>query len=310
MSPRRGGFTLIELMVVVTIIGVLISLMFPIYSTAVRTVQEANCQANLAQLARVMGAYCQANNGYFPFAGYKDTSGGYTASPSASDWLFVADSQPKLDPSYRTTIVANRAGEMQEGLLVKNKLIGKMESFYCPTDMDLGLVRGPASKSINPDGSRNLSSYLNYNIFGTSEVRPATSYVVNNAITYGEVMISSVRSVRKFSDFGPSTFLFIEESSGDTEHGEKVSKFNRAYMSCVSSSIYYDPGPRALTTRHRGGGYVACMDGHVEWMLPENPDDTTDPNTFEASRTYAVTQTSAQGKGAAWYYATGTRWGP
>ncbi|MCX5685693.1 MAG: prepilin-type N-terminal cleavage/methylation domain-containing protein [Planctomycetota bacterium] len=307
MSPRRGGFTLIELMVVVTIIGILIGLMFPIYSTAVRTVQEATCQDNLAQLAKVITAYCEANNGFFPFAGYKGTDGTYTTNPSAADWLYIGDTPNKTDLSSRTTIISGRAGEMQEGLLVKNKLIGKLESFYCPTDWDQGLVRGPASQSITPSGDRNLSGILNYAIFGTKEVRPATSYVINSAISFGE---STPRRIHKLSDFGPSTFLFIEESSGDTEHGEKTSKCNRAFMSCIVGTA--DPGPRALTTRHRGGGYVACMDSHVEWLLPEPADPAVpDPNTFEATRTFTRDRTAAQTRDPTqWYFTTGTRWGP
>jgi prepilin-type N-terminal cleavage/methylation domain-containing protein len=303
MSPRRGGFTLIELMVVVTIIGVLISLMFPIYSTAMRSVQEANCQGNIAQLAKVMQAYCLANNGYFPYVGFKDTSGNFAINPSASDWLYTSTVANSRDLTSRvaviTTVAGSRAGDMQEGAFVKNKLIGKLESFYCPTDWDLGLVRGPASASLNPNGTRNFSSYLNYTIYGTIEVRPATSYVVNSAITFGE---TTPRRVRKISDFGPSTFLFIEESSSDTEHGEKTSACNRAFMHC-------DDTTRALTSRHRGGGYIACMDGHVEWMPPDAPSDNPlDPNAFEASRTFALNRANAQNK--AWYNTTGSRWGP
>lgn len=301
MSPKRGGFTLIELLVVVTIIGILIGLMFPIYTTAIRSVQEATCQDNISQLAKVISAYCQANDGYFPF--------GTTSSaiqPSVSSWLYVAPTENAVNLVSNVTVTAGRAGDMQEGLLLKNKLVGKLEAFYCPTDMDLGLVRGPASVGMNPDGTLNLpSTCLNYYTYPVNTTRrPATSYVINSCIAYGNERLASdnSRHIRKFADFPAATFLFIEESSGDTEHGEKPSTCRQAYMGA-------DETNRALTSRHRGGGYVACMDGHVEWMQHENPDDSADPSTFVASRTYVTTEMSRQGK-SKWYYVTGTRWGP
>jgi prepilin-type N-terminal cleavage/methylation domain-containing protein len=300
VSLKRGGFTLIELMVVVTIIGILIGLMFPIYGTAIRSAQETNCQGNIGQLAKVVSAYCQANDGYFPFAINKPNN----IKPSASDWLFVGESESKIDLVSRPEDPSNRLSNMQQGLLLKNKLIGKLESFYCPTDMDLGLIRGRASTAVNEDGTLNVSGvYLNYSSTGAIGRRPATSYVINSCITYSdEPIVDNNRRVRKFSEFGAQTFLFIEESSGDTEHGEKISRFHRGYMGPTENE-------RALTARHRGGGYVACMDGHVEWMMHENPDDAADPSTFVASRNMVTTEMGKQNK-AKWYYVTGTRWGP
>ena len=301
MSPKRGGFTLIELLVVITIIGILIGLMFPIYTTAIRSVQEATCQDNISQLAKVISAYCQANDGYFPFAT------GSTVGSNVSDWLYVAQSVTNNLISNTTVSSQGRAGDMQEGLLLKNKLVGKLEAFYCPTDMDLGLVRG--TLGVREDGSPNLpSTVLNYYIYPVTTVRrPATSYVINSCIGYGNSTTTpfgdSKRHIRKFSDFPASTFLFIEESSGDTDHGEQPSTCRQAYMGAEDTN-------RALTARHRGGGYVACMDGHVEWMMHDaSPDNPNDPSTFVASRNYVTTEKSRQGK-TAWYYVTGTRWGP
>jgi len=307
VAPKRGGFTLIELMVVVTIIGILIGLMFPIYSIAIRSAQEAQCQGNLGQLAKVISAYCQANNGYFPFIGYPANS----IKPNSSDWLYVPDADDKLN---LMSIPTGPGGDMERGLLVKNKLIGKLESFYCPTDMDLGLIRGKASGATFKDGTpTNLGNYLHYTIDGTKPVvkRPATSYVINSCITYDNETVDGSRRARKFSEFGAWTFLFIEESSSDTEHDEMTSK-------CDNASIkpeWVRNETRALTSRHRWGGFVACMDGHVEWMPAGNPSpkndgyDVTDPANFTNTANVAYKAMNDQGK-SKWYYATGTRWGP
>jgi hypothetical protein len=182
-------------------------------------------------------------------------------------------------------------GDMERGALVKNKLVGKTDLFYCPVDVERGLIRGP-------NNSR-ATSCLRYNIYPTDIIRPATSYVINSSIAYGNQTFAGARKVRRFSEFNPSAFLFIEESSGDTTSGEPASNCNQAYISAN------DPN-RTLTARHRGGGYVACMDGHVEWMRNTNPDDPNDKTTFEYSRRWAT--------GTDWYQKSDTlesrRWNP
>jgi prepilin-type N-terminal cleavage/methylation domain-containing protein len=298
VTPNRGGFTLIELLVVITIIGILIGLMFPIYSTVIRSAQETQCQGNIGQLAKVVIDYCQANDGYFPT--YSGMVGSYQHPSDAGDWLFVADQNLK---PVLTSASSSTPGDMERGLLFKNKLIGKFNSFYCPTDVDLGLVRGPSSTAIDSDGNLKLSNYLHYRSDSTGLRYPATSYVINSSITYGNQSISGRRLVRKLSEFGAWCFMFIEESSNDTERGEEPSTFRTAYMGAGTNET-----DRAMTSRHHGGGYVACMDGHVEWMIHRNKDDPNDPGTFKASRDLVASEASRTGK--AWYYVNGTRWSP
>jgi prepilin-type N-terminal cleavage/methylation domain-containing protein len=278
VAKGHTGFTLIELLVVISIIGILIGLLFPVYGTVMRSAQEYTCQNNLAQLAKVMAAYCQQNDGYFPFIGYKTT-----VRPSGEDWLYVADTQEGKRPLWSKTTIP--VGDMERGALMKCKLVGKFDLFYCPTDLDQGLIRGPVSSTF-PSGSR-AKTCLRYTIMGPNILRPATSYVVNGSITFGDIAIGggTSRRVRRYSEFSPSAFLFIEESNGDTTVGELVSYCDKALMNPNDTT-------RKLTSRHRWGGYVACMDGRVEWFLsgnnPNNPNNLPDdPSTFEYTRKWA-----------------------
>ncbi|MBM4016940.1 MAG: type II secretion system protein [Planctomycetes bacterium] len=253
---RRRAFTLIELLVVITIIGILISLLFPVYGSIIHSVQEHQCQNNLNQLAKVMQAYCQQNDGCFPFVGY-----GSSIKPSAEDWLFVSRLGARPLTSTAGVVVDTYAalGDLQRGAFVRNKMVGKTDIFYCPTDLDQGLIRGP--------GNSRQHSCLRYRDPRTSAILPAATYVVNGSITYGDATIGTARRVRKVSEFSPSAFLFIEESSGDTNNGEPDSACNRAYMSP-------NDGTRRLTARHRGGGYIACMDASVIWMTTDEFEET------------------------------------
>ena len=67
-SPRRAGFTLVELLVVVGIIAVLAGLVLTARSRASDQARSAQCMNNLRQIGLAMTMYAQSNNQAFPFA--------------------------------------------------------------------------------------------------------------------------------------------------------------------------------------------------------------------------------------------------
>lgn len=56
ISARRG-FTLIEILVVIAIIGILAAILFPVFATAREKARSASCQSNLKQLGAAMTMY-------------------------------------------------------------------------------------------------------------------------------------------------------------------------------------------------------------------------------------------------------------
>ncbi len=259
MTRRHSGFTLIELLVVITIIGVLMGLLFPAVIAAMKAANETKCRANLKQLAEAIMTYCSDNDGRFPLFPTRSQQG------TASHWL------------YRESSNGN---DFSLGLLRANKYIGSDDILYCPFDMDRGLPR--------PDGALELVK-----VTGTlKETVPAPSYVINQSITWGDYdnwpggTRGSVRS-RNIQDFDTNDFLFIEQSAGidhvppGPDDLEPESACDQAYMTPNADKY-------SLTRRHHGGGYVACMGGHVEWISYE---------AFEEGM-------EALGTGGAWYYRT------
>lgn len=83
MAGRRAhGFTLIEVMVVVVVIGILASIAYPSYQDSVRKSRRAAAKADLSQLAQFMERVYTENNSYQP--GGSNPTLPFTESPSDS----------------------------------------------------------------------------------------------------------------------------------------------------------------------------------------------------------------------------------
>ena len=116
---NKKGFTLLELLVVVLIIGILASLALPQYQMAVEKSRSAEVLMNLATIKREIGLYITANglpsSGFVP---YKDFA---TVELSGGEWSGGYSSNTYIVKQFTYYgYVLSDGGEIQIGPLSNN----------------------------------------------------------------------------------------------------------------------------------------------------------------------------------------------
>ena len=97
IQTRRVAFSLVELLVVITIIGILIALLLPAVQAAREAARRMQCTNNAKQVGLAMQLYHQDNNQFPPGFGY--VVNGYYGNGAAWPWcvrLFAYMEQPAL----------------------------------------------------------------------------------------------------------------------------------------------------------------------------------------------------------------------
>jgi prepilin-type N-terminal cleavage/methylation domain-containing protein/prepilin-type processing-associated H-X9-DG protein len=262
MVSRRKhfGFTIVEVLVVIAIIGVLVALLFPAIQSAREAARRTTCGNNLHQLAIAVKLHEQTQHS-FPTGGWGadwvgDPDLGFSVRQPGG-WIY--NILPYMEEA-RLREVGRGLAAIAKRAALPNVLLTPIALFNCPTRRSPRIYPycGPTSlQNVDPPPTVAKTDYaINGDI--SSQKSEVISSVIQRKRGLSKTLLISEKSVAKqhYED-GQSPGDTLAMYAGDSDD------IRRAVTGMPASD---DEGVTAFGSAHSGGCNVAMCDGAVQFI--------------------------------------------
>lgn len=258
LTRVRGGFTLVELLIVIAIIALLAMLLFPVFSRVREVARRTSCSSNMKQIAHAMHMYTQDYDEHFSVdrsSIYKDANGNVvTSSTPGATRQYWCDF---LDPYIRNAQIFNDPSAVNHYFDGCNWLTGTGAGTACG-----------AGGSGNPEPWNGKT--IPYTYLGPWQqcYDPNTSTFVTDKDQIAYAMALNLSNATAPARGAAAAVIYPAEK-----------------MMVAESAFYQIQKPSGsqcgkMIPRHFGGIMVAMVDGHVKWLqwnfICANESSTTD----------------------------------
>lgn len=157
----RRGFTLVELLVVMAVVGLLAAVLMPVTARLRAAASKAQCLSNLGQLGKALNLYTDANDHWYPCAACMPSTEPEPGLPRIRDLLephaegavFECPDDQPTDPQYPFPSFFEGEGSSYEWAELLNHLKVGQPVRFAPFDVEkLPILRD--YQPFHPRGSR------------------------------------------------------------------------------------------------------------------------------------------------------------
>ena len=256
---RRHAFTLVELLVVITIIGMLVALLLPAVNSAREAARQTTCTNNLRNYGEAIQSFVTAKD-YFPGYRQKLPITG-TGNTGAVSWQIAL--LPYLDR-------ADLYQSIQSGVIgVSGKPLPYLELSVCPSDNTISGRSNPYTSYVANCGR--LDKVTNTGVCLAENNNVLES--IANGIFQDRILGNLKISLTDFKD-GASTTLMLTENVD-------ANYYNDAQIVTLSNNPSSD-----LSTGNTSGNIWERGAGFVWWDTSTSggpPSNSSPPNSYTAA---------------------------